>query len=77
MSALGHKRTFRNVRAMSALPQNADIRCCDRHVRFVPKADILRRGRIGVIRSECPLFLAAFLTHVRHPNLSLSCRDAI
>ena len=23
------------------------------------------------------LFLAAFLTHVRHPNLSLSCRDAI
>src|SRR6516164_7005321 len=37
----------------------------------------MRRGRIGVIRSECPLFLAAFLTHVRHPNLSLSCRDAI
>src|SRR6516164_7167883 len=27
--------------------------------------------------SECPLFLAAFLTHVRHPNLSLIRRDAI
>src|SRR6516164_5359734 len=25
--------------------------------------------------SECPLFLAAFLTRVLHPNLSLSCRD--
>jgi hypothetical protein len=25
MSALGHKRTFRNVRAMSALPPKADI----------------------------------------------------
>jgi len=25
---------------MSALPPKADIRCHDRHVRFVPKADI-------------------------------------
>ena len=25
---------------MSALPPKADIRCRDRHVRFVPKADI-------------------------------------
>src|SRR5215472_15164652 len=40
MSALGQKRTFEHVRAMSALPPKADIRCRDRHVRFVPKADI-------------------------------------
>jgi hypothetical protein len=26
--------------AMSALPPKADIRCHDRHVRFVPKADV-------------------------------------
>ena len=30
MSALGHKRTFSNVRRMSALPPKADIRCRDR-----------------------------------------------
>ena len=45
MSALGHKRTFCNATAMSALPPKADIAesCC--HVRFVPKADILHCGR--------------------------------
>ena len=39
MSALGHKRTLKYVRLMSALPPKADV---DRHrcdVRFVPKAD--------------------------------------
>jgi hypothetical protein len=40
MSALGHKRTLKWVRAMSALPPKADIRQRNRHVRFVPKADI-------------------------------------
>ena len=40
MSALGQKRTFPNVRPMSALPPKADITECDWHVRFVPKADI-------------------------------------
>jgi hypothetical protein len=40
MSALGHKRTLRRVRAMSALPPKADMdRACG-DVRFVPKADI-------------------------------------
>src|SRR5215467_15559293 len=34
MSALGHKRTFRNVRAMSALPPKADIPEIDWHVRL-------------------------------------------
>jgi len=40
MSALGHKRTFRNVRAMSALPPKADIGQDGCNVCFVPKADI-------------------------------------
>ena len=42
MSALGQKRTFSEVCAMSALPSIADIAWCDWDVRFVPKADILR-----------------------------------
>jgi len=40
ISALGQKRTFSDVQAMSALPPKADIRRRDRHVRFVPKAEI-------------------------------------
>jgi hypothetical protein len=39
MSALGHKRTFRDAGAMSALPPKADIRRLGRNVRFVPIAD--------------------------------------
>src|SRR5689334_7092683 len=38
MSALGHKRTWLQVRSMSALPPKADIAERDGHVRFVPKA---------------------------------------
>src|SRR6516165_9650940 len=38
-SALGHKRTFRDVQPMSALPPKADIRQRNCDVRFVPKAD--------------------------------------
>src|SRR5215469_8218256 len=44
MSALGQKRTFWNVRTMSALPPKADIRQPDRHVRFVPEAGIHPRA---------------------------------
>src|SRR5262249_24313767 len=40
MSALGQKRTFRNVRSMSALPLIADTGTQSVNVRFVPKADI-------------------------------------
>jgi hypothetical protein len=40
MTALGQKRTSKQVRAMSALPPKADIVEHDRHVRFVPKADV-------------------------------------
>ena len=34
------KRTLLRIQSMSALPQKADIANCDRHVRFVPIADI-------------------------------------
>jgi hypothetical protein len=40
MSALGHKRTLRFIRPMSALSPKADIDHEDGNVRFVPKADI-------------------------------------
>src|SRR5262249_30236158 len=42
MSALGPKQTLRRILVMSALPPKADIAERDWHVRFVPKADILR-----------------------------------
>jgi len=45
MSALGQKQTLADVRAMSALPPIADIAERNHHVRFVPKADILRCGK--------------------------------
>jgi hypothetical protein len=48
MSALGQKRTSGHVRVMSALPPKADIAERDRHVRFVPIADIaawIRQGK--------------------------------
>ena len=44
MSALGQKRAFRSAIIMSALPPKADIAEFEEHVRFVPKADILRCG---------------------------------
>ena len=40
MSSLGHKQTLRHVRSMSGIPAKADIRQRERHVRFVPEADI-------------------------------------
>jgi hypothetical protein len=40
MSAMGQKRTFSDVRLMSALPPKADIVGRNGDVRFVPKADI-------------------------------------
>jgi len=40
MSALGHKRTFRSFRSMSALPPKADIRRHKTNVRFVPIARV-------------------------------------
>jgi hypothetical protein len=46
MSALGQKQTLGKVRLMSALPPKADIETQSRDVRFVPKADILRRSKM-------------------------------
>jgi hypothetical protein len=43
MSALGQKRTFPHIWPMSVLPPKADITAAQTNVRFVPKADILRR----------------------------------
>jgi len=37
---LGQKQTSGHVRVTSALPPKADTAESDRHVRFVPKADI-------------------------------------
>jgi hypothetical protein len=44
MSALGQKRTFSEVCAMSALPPKADIGWAHWDVRFLPKADISTVG---------------------------------
>src|SRR5262249_42482476 len=46
MSALGQKRTWQRILLMSALPPKADIDLARRDVRFVPKGDILRCGRV-------------------------------
>ena len=53
MSALGHKRTLRNVRSMSALPPKADIAERDQHVRFVPIADIATEMRPTQFSQRC------------------------
>jgi hypothetical protein len=47
MSALGHKRTFRSLRPMSALPPKADIGTLSGNVRFVPKADITGQAKLN------------------------------
>jgi len=36
MSALGHKRTFRNIRSMSAIPPKADIEVLGQLERVLP-----------------------------------------
>ena len=48
MSALGQKQTSRRVRAMSALPPKADMDQSGCDVRFVPKADKVRRSKIAL-----------------------------
>jgi len=44
---LGQKQTLAGVGLMSALPPIADIAEGNRHVRFVPKADKVRRSKQG------------------------------
>jgi hypothetical protein len=48
MSALGQKQTLDRRPLMSAIPPKADIGTQSRHVRFVPKADILTAGCAGL-----------------------------
>src|SRR4029077_2347153 len=45
MSALGHKRTLKRLRPMSAIPPKADIAERDQDVRFVPMSDRLHCGK--------------------------------
>ena len=52
MSALGHKQTFRDAKAMSALPPKADMCSALAHVRFVPIADIEGQALL-LPRSAC------------------------
>jgi hypothetical protein len=47
---LGQKQTSEDIQSMSALPPKADIAEGDRHVRFVPKADILLHSKTAPIR---------------------------
>jgi hypothetical protein len=51
MSALGHKRTFCDAGAMSALPPIADMCGATRDVRFVPEADIGQNRKTASWRS--------------------------
>src|SRR6516165_3917066 len=51
MSGLGQNQTSSARARMSAISPKADIAERDCHVRFVPKADIVRCGKIAVIRS--------------------------
>jgi hypothetical protein len=50
MSALGQKQTSDERPSMSALPPKADIAERDRHVRFVPLADMQLETRSGLER---------------------------
>ena len=43
MSQTGHLQTFSEPKRMSALPPKADIAEAREHVRFGPKADMLKR----------------------------------
>jgi hypothetical protein len=45
MTALGHKRTSKHVRIMSALPTKADIAGRQLDVRFVPQTDVSNRSK--------------------------------
>jgi hypothetical protein len=55
MSALGHKRTWRQRGMMSAILPKADIRPGGIDVRFVPKADIRRLIRSLRRRWQAPI----------------------
>ena len=67
MSALGHKRTFRSVRAMSALPRKADIGTRPRPVPFSFWID----PRVAGL-SVAPQLVGSVSAHVGCPFLLLT-----
>ena len=58
MSALGQKRTFRDVRLMSALPPKADMGQQGRGLALTPAADSLQK--FANLRNFCCVPMAAF-----------------
>jgi hypothetical protein len=69
MSALGHKRTLKRLQPMSALPPKAGIAGCNRHVRFVPKADsctaAINAALLGQVLSNSPGAISALKRSVQ------------
>jgi hypothetical protein len=66
------QQTFRCVPQMSALPPKADIRLRNRHVRFVPKADIAESASSPQGRPPCHCRLHAWLFAITASNLHAS-----
>ena len=60
MSAMGHERTSRHVRVMSAIPLKTDIHQRGLHVCLVPIADI--RGQEGPLATPLVTSLAAAIS---------------
>jgi hypothetical protein len=52
MSTLGHKRTFRNVRSMSALPPKADILRCGRDRRYSITSSARSKSPVAMFRPK-------------------------
>jgi hypothetical protein len=50
---IGQKQTFATQKGMSALSPIADIKACERHVRFVPIADIAFLDHLVGARDQC------------------------
>jgi hypothetical protein len=69
---MGQKQTWSFETVMSALPPKADMAGRQLDVRFVPKADILRRG---VIRFGHPEFFAT--RRFQSKGDHLSCETSV
>jgi hypothetical protein len=75
MSALGQKETLAHVHTMSAIPPKADIRYRDQHVRFVPKADILRCSEERRYSITSAAVASRAYGHVRQSALAVPIRE--
>ena len=74
MSALGHKRTFFDAGAMSALPPKADVCSATRHVRFVPIADINDMSGAAATAGERGVLLGACILQRWRHSTGSDCR---